>query len=332
MDDARLAAAGDAAVTLPVDARGTAPARSPGPWQALREHWPEYLMEALGLGLFMISACAFGTLLEHPESPLRHALTEPLARRALMGIAMGLTAVGLIYSPWGRRSGAHMNPAVTLAFARLGHVARWDAAFYTLAQFVGGVTGVALMAWLLGLRLAAPDVNYVVTRPGTGGPWLALAAELAISFGMMALVLASTGRKRLAPWTGALAGTLLALWITIEAPLSGTSMNPARTFGSASVAGEWTGWWIYFIAPPLGMLMAAEAVRLARGRHTGCAKLHHPARVRCIFCGQPGSRAATSAARAEALVTPARSRREGPSPDAGTFPASPALSTGSRQP
>jgi len=148
--------------------------------QSLRAHWPEYLMEALGLGLFMVSACGFGTLLEHPASPVRAALPDPAMRRGLMGLAMGFTAVGLIYSPWGRRSGAHMNPSVTLAFARVGHVQPWDAVFYMLAQFAGGLAGVALMARLLRGWLAHPDVNYVVTHPGPGGPALALGAEFAI--------------------------------------------------------------------------------------------------------------------------------------------------------
>lgn len=87
---------------------------------SLRNHWPEYLIEASTLGLFMISACTFCLLLEHPDSLLRQQLEAPLARRVLMGVAMGLTAIAIIYSPWGKRSGAHMNPAVTLTFLRLG--------------------------------------------------------------------------------------------------------------------------------------------------------------------------------------------------------------------
>jgi aquaporin Z len=98
--------------------------------EALRQHWPEYLMEAAGLGLFMISACVFAILLFHPASPVAGFRGGHLARRALMGLAMGTTAVALIYSPWGQRSGAHLNPAVTLTFLRLGKVRGWDAAFW----------------------------------------------------------------------------------------------------------------------------------------------------------------------------------------------------------
>jgi glycerol uptake facilitator-like aquaporin len=111
---------------------------------ALRGHWPEYLMEAAGLGLFMLSACAFTVLLYHPVSPVERAVESQVMRRVLMGLAMALTAVAIIYSPWGRRSGAHLNPAVTLTFWRLGKVAGWDAAFYIIAQFVGGLAPASL--------------------------------------------------------------------------------------------------------------------------------------------------------------------------------------------
>src|SRR5512143_3634766 len=121
---------------------------------ALRAHWPEYLIEAAGLGTFMISACAFGVLLFHPESAAYAALGDDFFRRIVMGLAMGGTAVAIIYSPWGRRSGAHINPSTTLAFLWLGKVRGADAAFYVAAQFVGAVAGVALSWWLLGARLA----------------------------------------------------------------------------------------------------------------------------------------------------------------------------------
>src|SRR5437899_11357452 len=90
------------------DIRGTSgrPVSAPlGLRVALREHWPEYVMEAAELGLFMISACLVVALLEHPASPLNHAIPHPVVRRVLTGLAMGLTAIGIIYSPWGKQSG-----------------------------------------------------------------------------------------------------------------------------------------------------------------------------------------------------------------------------------
>jgi aquaporin Z len=69
-------------------------------WLALSRHWPEYLIEASCLGVFMISACSFGTMGEHPSSPVRQVIVDGFFRRILMGCAMGLTAIGLIFSPW----------------------------------------------------------------------------------------------------------------------------------------------------------------------------------------------------------------------------------------
>ena len=256
-------------------------------WNALKQHWPEYLMEAAGLGLFMISACAFGVLFEYPSSPVRRALGDAFVRRSLMGLAMGSTAIALIYSPWGQRSGAHLNPSVTLAFFRLRKVARWDAFFYLLAQFAGGVAGVRLVAAVAGTALAHPAVNYVVTVPGPRGPRVAFVAELLISFLLMLVVLAVLNSKSLSRFTGLFAGVLLAAYITLEAPFSGMSMNPARTFGSALPAQAWTSLWVYFVAPPLGMLLAAGVYLRLRGAHgIFCAKLHHHNNKRCIFgCG-----------------------------------------------
>ena len=124
---------------------------------AFRRHWPEYLIEAAGLCAFMISACLFTVLLEHPASPVRAILPQPALRRLLMGLAMGSTAIGIIYSPWGQRSGAHINPSVTLAFLRLGRVPAADALFYVLAQFAGGAAGVLLAALAFGELLADAD-------------------------------------------------------------------------------------------------------------------------------------------------------------------------------
>jgi MIP family channel proteins len=254
---------------------------------ALRRHWPEYLMEAAGLGFFMLSACLFTTLLEHPASPTRQVIGEPILRRMLMGLAMGLTAVAIIYSRWGQQSGAHLNPSVTLTFFRLGKVERWDAIFYVAGQAVGGAAGVLLAGLALGGLLDHPAVNHAVTQPGPRGIAAAFVGEAVISFVLMTVVLIASNAERLARFTGLFAGTLVAAYITIEAPLSGMSMNPARTLASAVGADMWRALWLYFVAPPLGMLLAAEAYRrLAGPRGVICAKLHHHNNRRCIFkCG-----------------------------------------------
>jgi len=260
--------------------------------QALRSHWPEYLIEAWALGTFMISAAAFTTLLESPALPVRQAIADPDLRRALIGLAMGLTAVSIIYSPWGQRSGAHMNPAVTLTFLRLGKVARWDALFFALAQFTGGVLGVLIAVWSIGSPFTNPPVAYAATVPGPSGAGAAFLAELLISMGIMLVILAVSNSRRHARLTGVFAGCLVALYIAFEAPLSGMSMNPARTFASAAAGGSWTHAWIYYTAPILGMQAAVEIYRrINASGSVKCAKLDHPDHVRCIHCGyEPAAR------------------------------------------
>lgn len=250
----------------------------------LRRHYPEYLMEAAGLGIFMISATVVTALLEHPASPLRQAISDPLVRRFLIGVAMGLTAIAIVYSPWGKQSGAHLNPALTFTFFRLGKVKAWDACFYIAAQFIGGLAGLMLAARVLRNAIANPAVNYIVTIPGSGGIWVAFLAELLISFGLMLMVLFVSNNQKLGRYTGLFAGFLIATYITFEAPLSGMSMNPARTLASAIPAQVATGIWIYFTAPLLGMLVAADVyVRLMGRNAVKCAKLHHHNNKRCIF-------------------------------------------------
>ncbi|MEZ5398427.1 MAG: aquaporin [Bryobacteraceae bacterium] len=244
----------------------------------------EYFMEAINLGLFMLSACVFGTILGHPNSPAYQWLEDPLPRRGVMGAAMGLTALLIIHSPMGQSSGAHMNPAFTLAYWTLGRLDGTTAAFYVFFQFLGGTAGVSLAHGLVGPPLAHSAVNYVVTVPGPSGTATAFAAEFVISGGLMLAVLVVSNRAAWSRWTPTVASALVAVYIVVESPLSGMSMNPARSFGSGFAAEDWSQIWIYFTAPPLGMLFAAAVFRLAKGADgVFCAKLHHHNKRRCIF-------------------------------------------------
>jgi aquaporin Z len=252
--------------------------------KALKHHWPEYFMEAAELGLFMISASLFTILLYHPSSPVARAISSEFLRRVLSGLAMGLTLVCIVYSPWGKRSGAHMNPAFTLTFFGLGKVAPWDVVFYVAAQFAGGVLGVLVVVAVAAGLMAHPTVNYVATVPGPAGVRAAFIAEASISFLLVMMVLVFTNRSAaVARWTGVVAGFFVTAFITFESPISGMSMNPARTFGSAFIPHLWTSLWIYFTAPLFGMLVAAELFILAKAR-VACAKYHHQNHFRCIFC------------------------------------------------
>ena len=250
--------------------------------KAFKHHWPEYLIEAWCLGTFMVSACGFGVLLFNPSSPL--SSWNFMLRNVLMGTAMGTTAIAIIRSPLGRRSGAHFNPAVTLTFLRLGKISVRDAVWYIAFQFIGGVVGVLISYLVLGGLLADSAVNFVVTVPGSYGQGTAFLAEIVISFLMMTMILFTSNSIRFARFTPIVAGCLVALYITFESPISGMSMNPARTFASAAVAGRWMSLWIYFIAPPIAMLTAAEFFIRTRGlQRVLCAKLDHFGASRCIF-------------------------------------------------
>ena len=199
---------------------------------ALRSHGWIYLAEAALLALYMIADCAFTVLFEYPGSPVHRAIPSPFVRRALLGVAMGVTAIALIYCRWGKRSGAHMNPAITLCFLRLGQIDGWDATFYIIAQFIGGAAGIGFSRAVAGPLITHPTINHVVTLPGDCGVFAAWIAEFGISFVLMGAIVSFNRSPRLITRTGIIVGVLIALCILFEMPLSGTSMNPARTLGS----------------------------------------------------------------------------------------------------
>jgi aquaporin Z len=262
---------------------------------ALRGHWPEYLAEASGLGAIMLVAGAVTAAVEVPLLPIFEGL-PPLARRMVEGVAIAGTAVGAIYSRWGRQSGAHFNPAVTLTFLALGKVRPWDAAFYAVSQVLGGLTGLLLAALLLGDAVRLPPTAWIATVPGEAGVAAAFLAELLCAFLLMSVVLALGGLPRVMRFTGLAAGALIFLYVVLEAPISGFSLNPARSFASALPSGVWTAFWIYLLAPPLGMLAAAALARaLPRWRTMPCAKLVHDTATRCIHCGFRPAAAAAAA-------------------------------------
>ncbi len=240
--------------------------------KSLTTYWREYLMEAWGLGTFMISAVVFTILVEHPNSPVKQALIDDaLLRRFIIGIAMGLTAIGIMYSPWGKKSGAHLNPAVTLSFLRLGKISKPNAVFYILFQFIGGYLGVVLFQIFFESYSAIPQVNYAITVPGSYGIGIAFALEATLSFILFITVLYTSNVEKLASLTPIFAGILLTLFITFEAPHSGMSINPARTVASAIPAWEWTSVWLYFLAPALGMWLATEIyLKISKKKNIKC--------------------------------------------------------------
>jgi aquaporin Z len=218
----------------------------------------KYIDEAMGLGLFMFSAGFFDALIEFPGLPIRHWLPSPLMGRFLVGLSMGLTALYIFTSRWGRASGAYINPAITIIRYRLGDIDITDSIFYILFQFLGGSLGMLLVVLLFPHWMAHPEINYIVTVPGSAGVGVAFVLDFLISFILILVVLVmekNKGREKYAPL---LVAGLICLYITFESPYSGMSMNPARTFASAIVAGQWKDFWLYCLAPLLGMWCGAE--------------------------------------------------------------------------
>ena len=261
-------------------------------FSVLKRNWPLYIYEAIELGLFMIYACAFTLVFFDPSSPAFHLFPSAFVRRIFMAFAMGLTAILIIHSPMGKRSGAHFNPVITLTYLRLGKISLCDAAFYVVFQFIGGICGVAIAAAVFGNSLSRPAVEYAVTVPGRYGIVAAFFAELFMAIVLMAVVLLLSNTARLAIYVSYSVGVLIALYTFFFAPISGFSINPARTTGSALFAGVWTAGWLYFVAPLMGMLSAAEVyTRLGVNARVLCAKLHPDPALPCPFlCSFPGHR------------------------------------------
>lgn len=233
----------------------------------LKKHWREYLMEAAGLGGFVIGASCLTVLLEHPdlfvmESALGY---HPLLRRIPLGLCLGAYITGVVYL-FGKQSGAHINPAVTLAYLRMGKINTPNAVFYIVAQFIGATLAALLMNVILGELYAHPSIHYVTTESGRepGAVSKAFIAEFVISFILMFAVLIAINLKPLEKYAGILTGVLIAVYLVIETPYSGMSLNPARSFGSAFTAGQWRDLWIYFTAPVLAMLLAGEIFLLIK--------------------------------------------------------------------
>lgn len=217
-----------------------------------------YLREALGLAIFMISACFFGALLEGNGSPVHDQIPDPFFRTCIMGLLMGATALFIFYFKWTAPSGSHINPAVTITFLRLGKMCRYDALFFIIAQTAGGVAAVIIMQLLMGNLLTEPPVNSVATIPGKGGVTAAMVSEFIIAFITMSTVLITSGHDKLKKYTRVFSGVLVCTWVIVAGPISGFGMNPARSFASALSANIWTAFWIYALVPFAGMLSAAE--------------------------------------------------------------------------
>ena len=247
----------------------------------MKDQFPAYLSELVGTAIMMAIGVGAITLFWAPASPFPRIEMERL-RLLATGLAFAGGATLVVYSPLGRMSGGHLNPAVTCAFWRLGRIDTRDAVAYAIAQTLGALAGVAAAQVVAGDLATAVELG--MTRPGMGVSVLAACLfEILITFALMFLILSCLNKPTLAPRTGILAGLLVATLVMVEAPLTGTSLNPARTLGPAILAPNYTGLWIYFAGPIAGALIAAAAFTGQWGRQTVCAKLHHTDKYPCPF-------------------------------------------------
>lgn len=234
-----------------------------------------YCCEALGLGIFLFCAGLADVFIDHPAMPIHNHIHSALIRRFLIGLSMGLTALYILNSPFGKKSGAHINPSVTIVQYRLGNITAVNSIFYILFQFIGGSIGMYFIYFLMPHFIKFPSINYIVTQPSDAAVAIAFVFEFIISFILMVTVLYSNTNKQLSSWTAYLVAVLITLFITFEAPYSGMSMNPARTFASAIVSNEWKNFWLYCIAPPIGMICGELFVKKILKKNLEHVTLHN---------------------------------------------------------
>jgi aquaporin Z len=241
-------------------------------------HWREWAAEFAGTGLLLFAVVTAKDWIVRAGPPL----SEIWVRVALVGAVAGLVVMAVAYSPLGRRSGAHLNPAVTLGLAVQGSVGPADLVAYPLAQTAGGIAGVA-MARVWGPSVAIPAVNWAVIAPAG---WLsqptASAIELAVTAAQLVVVFGCLASARWGHLAPVAAGVLLTGAIAGLAPVSGAGFNPVRGLAPDVLAGAFPALWIYFAGPVLGGLVAAGAV-VARGRQVRTAKLVHDPAIPCYL-------------------------------------------------
>ncbi len=220
----------------------------------------DYLAEAAGTALLVFVGIGWVTLLISPASPLPALLPPAWLRRGIAGGLFGLTGTAITLSPLGRRSGAHINPAVTFAFWLERQISSANAAFYVAAQVAGACLGArALLVW----GRWGQELHFGLTQPAPVLPaWAAAGLEAAITWLMVTLILVMVARPVTRPYTAWIMGPLFAVLVAVEAPLTGTSANPARSLGPAWVTGDWHDVWVYVLGPLAGALVAVALVKL----------------------------------------------------------------------
>ena len=237
--------------------------------------WQTYLSELLGTALLIGIGLSFVIFDFGDGSPVAAILPDAGMRRLLTGFLFGATGAAIACSQVGKVSGAHINPVVTLAFYIKGKFSGRDAIGYILAQFAGGIAGsIPLLLW----GQEGRSIQFGGTTPGTGCTiWAALFGEIITTFCLIVGLFIFLGHRRLRHYTPLLFPFLYAVMVYLEAPVSGTSTNPARSLGPSVISGVWSGWWIYFVGPLIGMLIGLGLHQFSRLKRfeVEIAKIYH---------------------------------------------------------
>ena len=237
--------------------------------------WTLYAAEFFGTAILIGVGVSFVILDFGHGSPVPDLIPDPGLRRAITGFLFGCTGAAIAISPLGKESGAHINPVVTLAFWARGKIGAGHAVGYILAQLAGGVVGaLPLLFW----GEIGGSISYGATFPGSGfSDWQAALGEAVTTFALIILLFLFLGHKKIRPFTPLLFPVLYTFMVWAEAPLSGTSTNPARSLGPQVVAENWRAWWVYWIGPIAGALFAVAVHRfsLLNRFEIEVAKLYH---------------------------------------------------------
>lgn len=216
------------------------------------------LAELVGTALLVMIGLSFVILDFGAGSPVAAALPSAGARRALTGGLFGATGMLIALSPVGRVSGAHINPVVSLAFWVERALPGRTLVAFVASQCIGAAAGAApLLLW--GAR--GSSISYGAATPGPRGLGPAFAGEVVTTFIMVLIVLAMVAHPRVRSRTPFVFPPLYCLMVWAEAPLSGTSTNPARSLGPDLVSLAAHSYWLYVVAPAIGALLAVAARR-----------------------------------------------------------------------
>lgn len=234
--------------------------------------WPLFASELAGTAVLVLAGLSLVIVMFGDGSAMLRLVPGEGTRRLITGFLFGTIGGSIALSPVGRVSGAHINPAVTFGFWLMGKLDARVALGYVLAQLGGAVLGaVPLLTW----GAMGRSVAFGATLPGPGyGTAAVLAGEAVTTFALIAGLCVFLGIRELRRFTPALMPFLYGVMVFLEAPISGTSTNPARTFGPAVLSGEWQSWWIYWVGPAIGTVAAIVACSFLAVR-VEVAKLYH---------------------------------------------------------